>query len=113
MLIAEEKITFLMEPEDATVNIRDVVNFTCHYSGTNYLPIWIINTTSYTENAIAQEPDYTLIIDEEGYTLRITETKLWMDNTRFSCYFTEEVESNTAILQVKFGKHLQWLLIII
>ncbi len=104
-MITVESITFLMEPEDVTVNIREVVNFTCHYSGTDGMPIWIINTTSYTGHAIAQEPGYTLIVDkEEGYTLRITETKLWMDNTRFSCYFTEKVESKTAILHVKFGK---------
>ncbi len=99
-----ENITFLTEPEDATVNVRDVVNLTCHYNGTNNIPIWIINTTSYTGYAIAQEPDYALIIDEEGYTLRIMETKLWMDNTRFSCYFAKEIKSKPAILQVKFGK---------
>ncbi len=93
-----------MEPEDATVNVREVVNFTCHYSGTNTVPVWIINTTSYTGHAITQDPDYTLIVDKEGYTLQIMEAKLWMDNTRFNCYFTEEVKSKTAILHVKFGK---------
>ncbi len=95
-----------MEPKNATVNVRDIVNFTCHYNGTNSIPVWKINTTLYTGYAIAQDPDYTLIVDEDGYTLRIMEAKLWMDNTRFSCYFTERVESKIAILQVKFGEHL-------
>ncbi len=69
-------------------------------------PSWIINGSYYSsEDVVEKLDDYSL---NNVDTIYIQEAKLWMDNTRFGCYFlTDSKEIHLAILEVTFGEYFR------
>lgn len=84
--------------------------FNCTYVGTNEIPWWVINNTHYNWRVIGNDANYDLIPYEKGFGLYIRKTKLWMNNTEYSCYFDSEMhQSKIGTLGINFGKFL-WIL---
>ncbi len=62
---------------------------------------WIINESYYSlENVAEGLDDYSLF---HANSIYIPEVKLWMDNTKFGCYFSaDDNEVHIAVLEVRF-----------
>ncbi len=96
------------------VKVGDDATIVCHPGEANmYMtPSWTINGSYYSSESVAVELDDYSLTDVN--TLYIQEAKLWMDNTRFGCYFPiDDSEVHLAILEVTFGEYsyifiLEW-----
>ena len=93
-LVAESTITITQGPQDVRVEEGQSASFPCSYTGTNDIPIWFINNSSYSTQGLPERHTYF------NKTVTIHDVKHSDNGTTYWCMFLSGVSSSVATLTV-------------
>lgn len=89
---------FVNEPQNQCAVEGENVYFPCTYTGTTLLPKWRINDNEYTISTLP------LFHHFDGAGILVTSVSSTMNLSRYTCFFNNQIMSNTAILTIVESK---------
>jgi len=101
--VSSQPVNFEHRSHTVHVTVEENVIFRCPVTSLYETVIWIINGTNYDFVNIPE--DYYIYTLDGAYGFLITEVKLWMDNTIYSCLLSSsQTKRIIGHLYVHFGR---------